>query len=68
MSTAVIHEPGFSPWMLRVGRGFLAGDPCPKCDRPLERRGRSIRTMFMQPPYLKCPNCKLILRKRKGHF
>jgi hypothetical protein len=42
---------------------FYAGDPCPKCDHPLERRGRSIWTLFLRRAYLMCPSCKLVLRK-----
>ena len=42
---------------------FYPGDPCPECTYPLERHGRSILTLFLRRPFLKCPHCKLVLSR-----
>ena len=39
---------------------FYQGDPCPKCAHAIKRHGRSIWTLFLREPFLKCPNCKLV--------
>jgi len=42
---------------------FYPGDPCPECTYPLQRHGRSILTLFLREPYLKCPHCKLLFAR-----
>jgi hypothetical protein len=42
---------------------FYPGDPCPECTYPLERHGRSILTLFLREPYLKCPPCELVFAR-----
>jgi hypothetical protein len=42
---------------------FYPGDPCPECTYPLERQGRSILTLFLREPHLKCPHCKLVFAR-----
>ena len=42
---------------------FYPGDPCPECTYPLVRHGRSILTLFLRGPHLKCPHCKLVFAR-----
>ena len=61
-STSSSHAGYFLPMYHR----FQSRDPCPECTVPLERRKRSILSLFLRKPFLKCPNCKLIIRRRSG--
>ena len=42
---------------------FYPGDPCPECTYPLERQGRTILTLYLREPHLKCPHCKLVFTR-----
>src|SRR5260221_5410886 len=42
---------------------FYPGDPCPKCSEPIKRHGRTIWTVFLREPFLKCPSCKRVFRR-----
>ena len=46
---------------------FYPGDPCPDCAYPLERHGRTILTLFLREPHLKCPHCKLVFARFPSH-
>src|SRR5258706_13337052 len=46
-----------------MSKRFYPGDPCPNCPQPIQSHGRTIWTVFLREPFLKCPNCKQVFRR-----
>jgi hypothetical protein len=50
-----------------MGVRLHPGDSCPECGKELNRRPRSIFSLFLRESQLCCPNCNFVARKRRAY-